>query len=370
MTPNPVPPLLAAALVLRSRAEFQSLPHVVDAMSQFLDTSATSSPLEAAKLGSGKLLGRIWYSSDQFVNSGTEPTEETWLRKFLRTDKHYQQYVFLFGLEKAVNSENVELVKWFLSKFQGLTVSSELVARACLVGSLEILQLFTPMTTGRWSRRGFTDWGTTRRLQPQRCTVALTMGDILIAEWLISQRAAWPERDEHGDGGIADEIVARGRVDFLQWLEERGKLDKVPGWIVKAAENGHLGMVRWLIERSPPNGGSQARTALLKCEAQLAIHGAAANGHLEAAKYLREYTKPYTSHLLVDQQQTPGLQELQAQLRDELDVENVSDSTMRTAALNGYLNVVKWLYAEYGVDIFVKNYRHERSRAPRTSRDC
>lgn len=123
-------------------------------MSQFLDTSATSSPLEAAKLGSGKLLGRIWYSSDQFVNSGTEPTEETWLRKFLRTDKHYQQYVFLFGLEKAVNSENVELVKWFLSKFQGLTVSSELVARACLVGSLEILQLFTPMTTGRWSRRG------------------------------------------------------------------------------------------------------------------------------------------------------------------------------------------------------------------------
>ncbi|KAE9334589.1 hypothetical protein PF008_g13892 [Phytophthora fragariae] len=392
MTSNPVPPLVVAVVVLRSRSEFQGLPHVTAAVSLFLDTSGAFSPLEACKLGSARLLDRIWHSSHDLVNdsdtSNSMERDPKWLRRFLHTDKHYQQYIFSEGLMDAVPRKNLELVQWLLSTFKGLTVSSEVVARACLAGSMETLQLLyandsrvlgagcgnhvewgeSTLSAAIQSRRSDVVWWLFRHIPDANYNLraalwsAVQMGDVLMAEWLVLRGAEWP--DLRGERVVAHEVAALGRVDVLQWLEERGQLDGVAGMVIKAAEKGRLDTVRWLIERTPSDDGSRLDATVLRYEVYLSIHGAAINGHLEVAKCLREFSKRSISSLRVNQLPM-SISRVEDSLPQVGNAQTVCSTTMTKAALNGHLDVVKWLFEEYGsepnVDLFVNDNLMQRS---------
>lgn len=85
---------------------------------------------------------------------------------------------------------------------------------------------------------------------------------------------------------------------MLQYLHNESALEQIPaGVLVKAAENGHLDVVRWVIdcdwdeEENEEDGGDEdyfdtPYLTSLGGEASLAIHAAATNGHLDVAKYL------------------------------------------------------------------------------------
>ncbi|KAE8959560.1 hypothetical protein PR001_g30679, partial [Phytophthora rubi] len=119
-------------------------------------SSVVELPLHVAcKRGSLQLLDRLWASSEVFVKNITESDEECdereendhenesfTLRKFLRTDRHYTQYQFTNSLVVAIDSKNLEMVKWLVDKFQGYIVRSEVVSEACIVGSVEMLRVF------------------------------------------------------------------------------------------------------------------------------------------------------------------------------------------------------------------------------------
>ncbi|KAG6941336.1 hypothetical protein JG688_00018720 [Phytophthora aleatoria] len=132
-----------------SSLTFQGLPHVVDCVSGFLDSSVDLSLLYAVKIGSVGLLERIWASSEALEH---DPDERWTLRRFLRTDKHYRQYLFSKGLEDAVPRQDLETIKWLSTKFQGFTVSSEVVAEPARQGRWIFCSCSMRTTVGCWSK--------------------------------------------------------------------------------------------------------------------------------------------------------------------------------------------------------------------------
>ncbi|KAE9008216.1 hypothetical protein PR001_g16762 [Phytophthora rubi] len=138
-----VAPLLAVVLLFRSKGAFSDLPHVVNSVSLFLDSSVELPLCEACKLGSIKLLDRIWDSSENFANCTHNFRMGTFtIRKFIRTDKHYRQHQFTFSMLIIVKEQNLEMVQWLADKFQGCRVIVDVVMAAAESGSTEILQFF------------------------------------------------------------------------------------------------------------------------------------------------------------------------------------------------------------------------------------
>lgn len=90
--------------------------------------------------------------------------------------------------------------------------------------------------------------------------------------------------------------AAKGAIDMLRTYYTDPA--NGTGVLLKAAENGHLDIVRWVINRDledhgldsdsdeEGDGGSKFHVTSIGGEAGLSIHMAAVNGHLEIAKYL------------------------------------------------------------------------------------
>ncbi|KAE8956081.1 hypothetical protein PF005_g31830 [Phytophthora fragariae] len=166
-------PLLAVKLLFRCKGRFVDLPHVLEAVSLFLD-SVVELPLHVAcKRGSLQLLDRLWASSEVFVKNITESDEECdereendhenesfTLRKFLRTDRHYTQYQFTNSLVVAIDSKNLEMVKWLVDKFQGYIVRSEECLKRALWAQLRCCECFTRTTSAHWPKTlELKEWG-------------------------------------------------------------------------------------------------------------------------------------------------------------------------------------------------------------------
>ncbi|KAF4142999.1 Ankyrin repeats domain-containing protein [Phytophthora infestans] len=360
-----VPPLTAVAYAFRTKPAFQGLPYVVDCVSVFLDSSVDLSLLYAVKIGSVRLLERIWTSSENLKH---DPDHQWTLRKYLRTDKHYGQYLFSKGLEDAVPRQDMATIKWLLTKFQGFSISSEVVTRACKAGAMDLLQLFyendsrvleqrgeigrghsikwgnLTMSAAVLSRRSDIVWWLHRHIPDANYDLdaalrsALIMGDIIMAEWLASHGA---RRSKNSVDITTRGVAANGRLDVLQWLVDKGRCKNIIAMVPIAAQNGHLEMLRWIVDWTLQKNAAVKRDVVAM--AMSAIHVAATHGHLQTAKYLRDielqagcigYTMFFTG--------------------DGLDVilcdERVSGKTMNMAAKKGFLDVVQWLYTEYGHD--------------------
>ncbi|KAG3062947.1 hypothetical protein PC128_g14169 [Phytophthora cactorum] len=159
---------------------------------------------------------------------------------------------------------------------------------------------------------------------------ALKHGDIQLAERFIEYGSNWPTSDN-----LPHEIAALGNLPVLQWLLKQAEFENVAGLVVKAAGKGHLQVVRWLLH-------CRVRSS---DEVRFAIHSAAVHGHLEVAKFLREKEKEsLTTQLSSEDPLSPS------QFGTSSAAMLVSARTMVGAARNGHLDVIQWLYSEYGAD--------------------
>ncbi|KAG7381226.1 hypothetical protein PHYPSEUDO_006270 [Phytophthora pseudosyringae] len=174
--------------------------------------------------------------------------------------------------------------------------------------------------------------------------IAVRKREIVVAEWLISQGAGWEEEDPEGAP-----LVHHVAAEALKWLAKREQFHESAGLLVMAAEKGHVHVVRWLLERDIPDTGSHLTA--LGGDASLGIHTAALNGHLEVAKLLRSVEYAVQDKNL----RQPG-DILDGQLGEWSTATPVGWETMADAAGHGYLDLVKWLWADYrdglDVDIF------------------
>jgi len=401
-----VSPLLAVELLFRSKRAFGDLPHVVDAVSEFLDSSVELPLHKACTFSSIRLLTRIWERSRIWAaqHKNQETTIGTWtLSKYLTTDPFYRQYEFSLCMRSVVSCQNLEMVKWLSNKCQGCTITSEVVTEASKAGAMNILQFFNendrrlldPNDDSRTIVGHAVEWGEgamEAAILGHRADIvwwlktnvpdaafdrdaalksALKCGEIFVAEWLLAQGAEWPRPYE--GVVVACCLANAGRLDVLKWLDTKGKLGVVVGLVVNAAEKGHLAVARWAVDRDEHDIEGDHLLTGLGGEASLAIHIAATNGRLQVAKYLR--TQVQTP---VNARERELEAEAQNVLRGDVCMSDssswgkvlpVSGETMMLAVENGHLDVVKWLVEEYGedpaVDIFSQDRKErEHSTSP------
>ncbi|RLN89877.1 hypothetical protein BBJ28_00019581 [Nothophytophthora sp. Chile5] len=388
---EPPAPLPFVVLIFRKKIGFDALPHVVAATSAFLDSSVELPLAEACSFGSLELLDHIWESSNQFVDVDDEPEASRWcLRKLLRTNSHYQQFQFTKSLLEAVRLKELPMVRWLFAYFPGCTVRQSIVTEAAGFGLLEVLRFFREgesnmaadqdrdddnllVAEGRKVEWGYDDTVEAAENGHSRVVMwlfrhtdaidrdgggtmhaAVGNGDMPLMEWLVQRNRpkAWERLCP--EVGIND-AAANGHVAMLQWLLEYRGL--VAGVLVQVAEKGQLDVVRWMIEsdcaevESDGEGGVDVTD--LVAEASLAVHSAAANGHLEVAKYLCAIGDTQVNKL-PRKQREQRLAKLARDIYREIgpdgQAESVSGKTMLLAAANGHLDVVQWIFEEFSVD--------------------
>ncbi|KAE9272201.1 hypothetical protein PR003_g30279, partial [Phytophthora rubi] len=200
---------------------------------------------------------------------------------------------------------------------------------------------------------------------------AVRNGDVLVAEWLLSQGARWPHDPRGHSAG--HQLAQNGRLDVLKWLDGKGQIGKALGYLANAAEGGQLDVVRWLIERDTRNSreSSKGRMTNLGGQASLAIHAAAVYGHLNVAKYLRAQAKAPSSvqYALQAQKQRRLVEHLRHQLGRYNRSAMVSGKTMATAAGKGYIGMVQWLHEEFGCDPEVDLFDYDKTQPRHTFAD-
>ncbi|RLN77606.1 hypothetical protein BBJ28_00000456 [Nothophytophthora sp. Chile5] len=394
------------------QAGFGSLPHVVAAVSAFLDSSEEMPLAKACTFGSLALLDRIWESRRRFASGNAEVGASSWcMRSLLATDQRYQRFQFTRSLLEAVRRQDLSIVRWLFAHFPDFLVRREVVEEAAAAGSLEILRFFgengssefydgeeedddISMTEGRTIQWGGDD--TTQAARHGHREVAMWLqqhthalerwehavmfaavanGDVLLVEWLLKRNPPWGKRRLRPQKGI-HEAAANGHAHMLQWLVDRRYGDIVAGLLVKAAEKGQLDVVRWVIDRNrtltETASDDEAFMADLGAEAILSIHFAAINGHLEVAKYLRVCVPTPLNRRQRTQQEERVIkkrEELAMMFKRDAQAEIVSSKTMVQAAANGFLHVVKWLYEQFGADPEIDLFDCELSQSMGRQKD-
>ncbi|EGZ11588.1 hypothetical protein PHYSODRAFT_336109 [Phytophthora sojae] len=408
----PTPPLLAVALLFRSKPQFAGIDHVIHAVSTFADSSVELPLASASRFGSVALLERVWNSSVDLEPGG----RSLWsVRRLLRDYPLYNKWQFTLSLVGAIKANSVEVVRWLFERYPDYGVRRKVVYEAASAGALEILRFFRDngtivnfadeedlpgqewdQETENWERGRWVYWGNEdaeRAAAAGHVDVvryiyetaenedrsdygsmegAVAAGDLELLRWLQDHLGMEPEGYT-----VPIRAAAGGHLEALQYLKERGYCRREEaGVLVKAAEAGHLHVVRWIIEEDwndeamLTDGGSDdedwysnrmfhapkvRRTyhTSLGGEASLAIHAAAINGHLEVAKYLYARTdKPLNprDEDIENRRLADRKATLERPLGQRNNAHKVSGETMYLAAQRGYFDVVQWLYTEFNAD--------------------
>lgn len=203
----------------------------------------------------------------------------------------------------ALRLENLEMVKWLSSKFPGCQVKDgPAMLQAMLTGCKKdgfLRFLYEKDSNLHHELAGVghpVEWRSSIMSRAAACDLvwwihrhfprelhdldktldeAVRAADIALAEWLLSRGARWIRRE--GNIQLAHFVALKGWLDLVQWLEEQDQVGEADGLIVVAAENGHLEVVRWVIDRVT-RSGSNVLLNKIKAEVGISIHGAAALG--------------------------------------------------------------------------------------------
>ncbi|KAL3663193.1 hypothetical protein V7S43_011603 [Phytophthora oleae] len=251
------PPLLAVALVFRSRPEFDAITHVTSAVSAYVDSSVEQPLHKACKFGSVALLDRIWTSTVDLEPSGWG----LWsVRNLLRTHKLYGKLQFTLCLLEAAKINSLDIAQWLFERFP-YGVRRKVICEAAKAGALEILQFLRANGTVVSSEEEEED------------------GD---GEW-DEERENWERgRYIHVGGLDTTEAALAGHTDLVKWLyvrcKETAEMRSDYGSLDAAFITGSMELAQWLMDQ----------VDLVDPEGHDALHGAAANGHIESLQWLED----------------------------------------------------------------------------------
>uniref|UniRef100_H3HD47 DNA excision repair protein n=1 Tax=Phytophthora ramorum TaxID=164328 RepID=H3HD47_PHYRM len=358
-------PLLCVDLVLRNQDEtFPGLQDVGSTIADFLGPGRSLSLHEACTSGSTKLLNWIW-------RSGSSSS-------------------FSEALEVAVARGDLETVKWLFEHFKHCQVAVEVVEAAAWNGQLEILQYLLEHDAGVKSESMGRDvFGSAvamkdlvrsgrldlmKRIAAQHEPPPEDSGwttDWRCAMWLMQHPAGRWTCD--GDDRLYAEFVFsaayKGNVEVMEYLFERGTVDKVRDALLHAIREGHLDLVKWLIEHFPESeripeycvlDEAASRQSLLASDDYLKVHqtlcryrtewhpteamdDAAANGHLEVVKWLHLNRSEGCTTSAMDCAAANGHLDVVQWIHTHR-TEGCTTQAMDGAAENGHLDVIKWLH--------------------------
>lgn len=143
----------------------------------------------ACKIGSRKLLDRIWESCPLEINASTP---SAWsVRNYLRTDRHYLQFQFRQSLLEIVSTacQYPDLERWLFEHCADCDVPVEVVEKAAELGKLDLLKFFLMVSTGREKLDGggrhAVHWG------GQDAEKAARNGHSNVAWWLLTHLVTW-----------------------------------------------------------------------------------------------------------------------------------------------------------------------------------
>ncbi|KAG1692889.1 hypothetical protein DVH05_024177 [Phytophthora capsici] len=408
-------PLVAVALVFRSRPAFDALTHVTSTVSLYADSSVEQPLHKACKFGSVALLDRIWNTTADLEPNGWG----LWsVRNLLRSQKLYGKLQFSLCLLEAAKMNRLDIVRWLFERFP-YGVRRKVIYEAAAAGALEILQFFcdngTVVRLQEDNQFLGEDWDEERenwergryiRFGGEDTARAILAGHTELVKWMYATpQVLGAARNEFvaldaafttGNKELSEQIMdiigegvsgvtanglqgaaVNGHVERLQWFQDNANFTEVgTGILLKAAEAGQLEVVQWIIDRDLKDDmlgyesgsyeydtkrtGESSRRTYVTClggEASLAIHAAAINGHLEVAKYLyarvdkpRNQAEEDTEKRRVSQRIDELLWHFRSDTNTQKIIQKVSGETMMLAAERGFLDVVKWIYTEYHSD--------------------
>lgn len=399
-------PLTSASVVFCSRG-LESLAHVVDLVSSYLDGAVPSRWMIDRACASGfslRMLKRLAMHEEIIEMPGSSPS----------MDPFYRAYLAARGLIAAVKrGDNVDIVRfvcceycpsvvpvlvmgeaaecgrlcvlqWFVERYPNVRVSRFVVSKAVAGDCIEVLQWLTDRLEGslyyiadlvyaaamrghlesiRWlhelrdpaggpspaTRNGYRD--------PKALGAAIAGGHFEVAEFLVDYGY---EPDRMQRERIA-KAVTRGDLALVKWVHSIGFMGGAPGWIEEAALAGHLHIVQWLYNNAPGISrdgyamDSAARNGHLnvvrwlhvnrrdECSAD-AMDGAAAGGHLAVVQWLDRHRSEGCTTQAMNRAAASGHLDVVKWLHENR-FEGCTPLAMNSAAANGHLEVVKWLDA-------------------------
>ncbi|ETL92756.1 hypothetical protein F442_09239 [Phytophthora nicotianae P10297] len=251
-------PLLAVSLLFRSKPRFAGIDHVISSVSAYADSSVELPLNKACKYGSVTLLNRIWNSTVDLEPGGWG----LWsVRKLLRAYKLYGKLQFTLCLLEAVKTNNVDIVQWLFHHFPDYGVRRKVIYDAASAGALEILQYFRANGTvirneeeeqeedeewdeekENWERGRWVRWG---GLDAAKAAIA---GHSDVVKWMYETYAQTCEN--RNDFCAMDGAFIAGDMDLANWLMDELCMDPEGHEALHgAAANGHIEPLQWFQER-------------------------------------------------------------------------------------------------------------------------
>lgn len=346
--------LESVRLVFAARWEFSALDHVLETTSAYLDAAVEMEMRRACRFNSTRLLERIWRSC--------EDAPVYWSRRsYLRADVHYNRFQFRFSMLEAAKHPDTGVVRWLFEHFQGCVVPREVVEYAAGASHVELLQFLEEHGEETLGGDGHVVmWGgcdMARAVENKRNDIvfwlyehtraprnvdkmmeaAVKNGDLEMLEWIQAHFDVDADTPE-----LMRAAIAADQLPVLDWLFQHGYVQGVDMALHKAVKKNRMNLVEWLINRK-------------LVEAGRAIDSAANYGQLDIAKQLYER---YWDVICVQQCYPLSLPVSPLFFRNW-----VSQQTILAAAVDGRLQVVRWLVETFGddpdVDLF-DNPHHER----------
>ncbi|KAF1313623.1 Ankyrin repeat-containing protein, partial [Globisporangium splendens] len=248
-----LPPLTSANVVWRERDALHGVPHVLGAISAFLDPSEVfESVASAASIRSPWLLHRVaLLEAHRWCAAQHSETRVRCLKQ--------QQFAAAMGV--AVRDGALSVAKWLRDVyFSEGRIRSTMFEDAAHRGHAEVLAWLATVYPKR------------NRLRPRSLCVAISAGHLGVVQWW------WRHYDESTFlmVPVMYQAAEAGQLDIIVFLHTHTKCPASGSIsaIDSAASNGHLDVVKWLHE----NRGDECSIEAFK--------SAVKRGHLGVAKYL------------------------------------------------------------------------------------
>ncbi|GMF14848.1 unnamed protein product [Phytophthora lilii] len=299
---NMLPPLTSVVVVCQLHVDVAALPHVMQCISVFLDTSPSWTISRACGIGSVRLLDRV-------VAATTTSR--------VAQDAFYRQQQFTLGSTQAAIRGDYAVLRWLLRSLPGGLVTKA-VEEAARHGRLDVLQWF-------FDNHDNVFWGA------REMEAAAEHDHVQTIRWL-EQHAPVTRKVK-----LLDLAAKNGNLALVKELHESGREQATLATFGVAAAHGHLHVLKWMADHSvaaqrlPPTGPS------------ISMDDAAHRGHLKVVKWLKKRFNGICSAHTMDLAAGGGHLDVVQWLHKHSPA-GCTTAAMDFAAENGHLSVVQWLH--------------------------